>query len=108
MSDVELPSWTAVQDEIAGLALGVTPAELHGALSGWFAGGGADAPDWLAQVMADPTLPDVPQGAMPGMPTGYTPPGTKVAVGASRPADKAKAKDKRKAEKAARKKSRKK
>ena len=61
MSDVELPSWTAVQHEIAGLALGVTPAELHGALSGWFAGGGEDAPDWLAQVMADPTLPDVPR-----------------------------------------------
>lgn len=61
MSDVELPSWTAVQDAIAPFGLAVTPAELHGALSGWFAGGGADAADWLAQVMADPSLPQVPR-----------------------------------------------
>ena len=61
MSDVELPSWTAVQDAVAPFGLAVTPAELHGALSGWFAGGGADAPDWLAQVMADPSLPQVPR-----------------------------------------------
>src|SRR5204863_6399889 len=49
------------QDAVAASGLAVTPAELHGALSGWFAGGGADTPDWLAQVMADPALPQVPR-----------------------------------------------
>ncbi len=51
--------------------------------------------------------PGMMPGAIPGMPKGYTPPGTKGAVGAPRLVDKAKAKDKRKAEKAARKKNRK-
>jgi signal recognition particle subunit SRP54 len=55
-------------------------------------------------------MPGLPPGMMPGgipgMPKGYTPPGTKGAVGVARPVDKAKAKDKRKAEKAARKKNR--
>ena len=60
MSDVELPGWTAVHDAIAALRLGMTPAEMHGALTGWFAGGGADAPDWLGRVMADDALPQVP------------------------------------------------
>ena len=62
MSEVELPSWTAVHDAAAALRLGVSPAELHGALSGWFAGGGADAPDWLGRVMADDALPQVAAG----------------------------------------------
>ena len=62
MSDVELPSWNAVHDAAAALRLGVTPAELHGALTGWFAGGGPDAPDWLGRVMADDALPQVPEG----------------------------------------------
>jgi uncharacterized protein YgfB (UPF0149 family) len=62
VSDVELPSWNAVADAIAGMALGTSPAELHGALTGWFAGGGADAPDWLGRVMADDALPQVPAG----------------------------------------------
>ena len=62
MSDVELPSWSAIEQAIAAQALAMSPAELHGALSGWFAGGGADAPDWLAQVMADAALPHVPPG----------------------------------------------
>jgi uncharacterized protein YgfB (UPF0149 family) len=59
VSDVELPSWNAVADAIAGIELGTTPAELHGALTGWFAGGGEDSPDWLARVMADPALAQV-------------------------------------------------
>ena len=63
MSDVELPSWNAVADAVTGLELGMTPAELHGALTGWFAGGGADSPDWLGHVMADPALPQVVQGS---------------------------------------------
>jgi uncharacterized protein YgfB (UPF0149 family) len=63
VSDVELPSWSAVREAVDGAGLGLTPAELHGALSGWFAGGGEDAPDWLARVMADPALPPVPPGS---------------------------------------------
>lgn len=53
-----------------------------------------------------PAMPGVPVGSMPGVPKGYTPPGTKAAVGQVRANDKAKARDKRKAEKAARKKNR--
>jgi uncharacterized protein len=59
--DVELPSWSTIEDAIAGLGLAVSPAELHGAVSGWFAGGGADAPDWLGRVMADDALPQIPR-----------------------------------------------
>jgi signal recognition particle subunit SRP54 len=55
-----------------------------------------------------PAMPGVPTGAVPGMPKGYNPPGTKSLLGATRPADKAKQADKRKAEKLARKKNRKK
>ena len=62
MSDVALPSWSAIHDAIAAQRLGVTPAELHGSLSGWFAGGGEDTPDWLARVMADDALPQNPPG----------------------------------------------
>ena len=61
MSEVELPNWTAVADAIDGLELGTSPAELHGAVTGWFAGGGDDSPDWLARVMADDALPQVPR-----------------------------------------------
>ncbi|MGE0549565.1 MAG: signal recognition particle protein [Kofleriaceae bacterium] len=52
-----------------------------------------------------PGLPGMP-GNMPGMPKGYTPPGTKSLVGQQRGIDRQRAKDKRKAEKAARKKNR--
>jgi signal recognition particle subunit SRP54 len=55
-----------------------------------------------------PNMPGIPTGAMPGLPKGYSPPGTKTAyVSAARAQqDRNKAKDKRKAEKAARKKNR--
>jgi signal recognition particle subunit SRP54 len=53
-----------------------------------------------------PNMPGVPVGNLPGMPKGYTPPGTKSLVGQQRSNDKQKARDKRKAEKAARKKNR--
>ena len=39
----------------AGLA--TDPAELHGALCGWIAGGGAMGADWPARIFADPGLP---------------------------------------------------
>ncbi|HEX7840524.1 MAG TPA: signal recognition particle protein [Kofleriaceae bacterium] len=53
-----------------------------------------------------PAMPGVPTGHVPGLPKGYTPPGSKAAVGQVRASDKQKARDKRKAEKAARKKNR--
>jgi signal recognition particle subunit SRP54 len=53
-----------------------------------------------------PGMPGIPMGNVPGLPKGYTPPGTKSAVGQQRAVDKQKSRDKRKAEKAARKKNR--
>jgi signal recognition particle subunit SRP54 len=53
-----------------------------------------------------PAMPGVPTGNIPGLPKGYTPPGTRGAVGQQRSSDRQKARDKRKAEKAARKKNR--
>ena len=57
MSETELPVWTEVAAEADRLALASSPAELHGALCGWLAAGGADAAGWPALVMADPGLP---------------------------------------------------
>ncbi|GAB2495268.1 YecA family protein [Pseudoxanthomonas sangjuensis] len=53
----ELPELGDVVRSAQRLAPGVDPSELHGALSGWLAGGGADAADWPARVLADPALP---------------------------------------------------
>lgn len=52
-----LPELFEVEDAVRTLALGVGACELHGALCGWLAGGGADSPRWLARVMADDALP---------------------------------------------------
>lgn len=57
MSETELPAWADVASAANRLALASSPAELHGALCGWLAAGGADAPGWPAAVMADPSLP---------------------------------------------------
>ena len=57
MSETELPAWADVATAADRLELASTPAELHGALSGWLAAGGADQPGWIATVMADPGLP---------------------------------------------------
>lgn len=63
MSD--LPDLDAVAAEARAAGLAVDPSELHGALCGWLAGGGADAPEWPAKVMADDTLPpETPGGAL--------------------------------------------
>jgi len=53
----DLPSSREIAQaaRVAGLATGAY--ELHGALCGWIAGGGAAGPDWPAQVFADPALP---------------------------------------------------
>ena len=52
-----LPDWDEVAQEAARLMLATSPAELHGALCGWLAGGGVSAARWLADIMADPELP---------------------------------------------------
>ena len=48
-----LPALAEVDDAARQLGLAIAPSELHGALCGWLAGGGAASPDWLAQVLAD-------------------------------------------------------
>jgi signal recognition particle subunit SRP54 len=53
-----------------------------------------------------PSMPGIPTGNVPGLPKGFTPPGTKSTVGNQASRDRQKARDKRKAEKAARKKNR--
>ncbi len=68
---------------------------------GLLEGGGPGVPNM-------PAMPGVPSGAMPGLPKGYTAPGTKNTPGLVRPDDRRDKRDKRKAEKAARKKTRKK
>ena len=66
VSDVQLPSWSEVHAAIQSLGLAMSPAELHGAVSGWIAGGGADTPDWLARVLADDSLPPVARDSVLG------------------------------------------
>lgn len=51
-----LPSWAAIEAESRRMALAATPAELHGAVCGWLAGGGTDQPDWLRRVLANETI----------------------------------------------------
>lgn len=52
----ELPSLASVEAEIRRLALALSPSELHGALCGWLAGGGAAVRDWPAKVLVDASL----------------------------------------------------
>ena len=54
---MQLPAWDEVEAALAPLGLALSPAELHGALSGWLAGGGDPGDDWLARVLADETAP---------------------------------------------------
>ncbi len=56
-----LPAHAEVERAIRDGGLGVTAAELHGALCGWLAGGGA-LKGWLSRVLADPALPEPPMG----------------------------------------------
>jgi len=56
-----LPAHAEVERAIRDGGLGVSAAELHGALCGWLAGGGAPK-GWLARVLADPQLPEPPAG----------------------------------------------
>lgn len=57
MAHVDLPAPSRVEAESSRLGLATSAWELHGALCGWLAGGGADARGWLAQVFADAELP---------------------------------------------------
>lgn len=51
-----LPSLQEIAVESRSAGLAVDASELHGALCGWLAGGGRNAADWIAAVMADPAL----------------------------------------------------
>jgi uncharacterized protein YgfB (UPF0149 family) len=63
VQDTLLPAWAGVRESIDALGLAQSPAELHGALCGWIAGGGDAGPGWLGRVMADASLPEPPAGA---------------------------------------------
>ena len=52
-----LPPLSEVDDACRSLKLGIGAAELHGALCGWLAGGGADGADWLGKLLVDDDLP---------------------------------------------------
>ncbi len=52
----ELPEVTEVEQASRQLGLAASAGELHGALCGWLAGGGADIAGWPAKVMADDGL----------------------------------------------------
>lgn len=53
----DMPSSSDIATAARRAGLAADPVELHGALCGWIAGGGAAGPDWLARVLADPALP---------------------------------------------------
>lgn len=61
-----LPTLSEVDDACRDLQLGCGAAELHGALCGWLAGGGADGADWLRQVLVDDALPEVADDSVLG------------------------------------------
>lgn len=56
-----LPAHAEVERAIRDSGLGVSAAELHGALCGWLAGGGA-LKGWLSRVLADQALPEPAEG----------------------------------------------
>lgn len=61
----QLPVPAEVAEASRSLGLGASAPELHGGLCGWLAGGGEEAADWPARVLADPGLPaPVPGSAL--------------------------------------------
>jgi len=56
VSETDLPGWDDVAAAADRMGLASTPAELHGGLCGWLAGGGGDVRGWPALVLADPVL----------------------------------------------------
>ena len=61
---LELPPLDDVAAESARLGLATAAPELHGAICGWLAGGGAAGPGWLGRVMADDTPPPPADGPL--------------------------------------------
>ena len=59
----DLPSWSAVDADIRRQSLATSPAELHGALCGWLAGGGASVRGWPARVLVDDALEAPAEGS---------------------------------------------
>jgi len=59
----DLPAAQAVAAELEAVQLAATPAELHGAVCGWIAGGGAQDGPWLARLMVDDALPRPAEGS---------------------------------------------
>jgi uncharacterized protein YgfB (UPF0149 family) len=60
-----LPTQADVDTAARQLGLAMDAAELHGALCGWLAAGGAASPDWLRRVVVDDSLPLVaPDGVL--------------------------------------------
>lgn len=57
MTESELPTAADLDADVVRHGLATSPWELHGALCGWLAGGGANERGWLAPVFADPDLP---------------------------------------------------
>lgn len=53
----ELPPIDEVAQASRHAGLAADPSELHGALCGWLSGGGEDAANWPARVLADDALP---------------------------------------------------
>lgn len=56
VSEIDLPDLTAIEAESRRLSLAASPFELHGALCGWLAGGGANVREWPAKVLADDAI----------------------------------------------------
>jgi signal recognition particle subunit SRP54 len=100
---VQLGASTGLMGKIPGMKQFSQMKKLANMDIGALMGGEGGMPAGMPAGM--PGMPGMP-GNIPGLPKGYTPPGTKGAVGAPRPIDKARAQAKRKAEKAARKKNR--
>ena len=106
---VQLGASTGLMGKIPGFKQFSQMKKLANMDLGALMGAGGGMPDLGGAgggLPAMPGMPGMPTGNIPGLPKGYTPPGTKSLVGAPRANDKQKARDKRKAEKAARKKNR--
>ena len=58
-----LPELNDIDGAIRQLGLAIDPSELHGALCGWLAAGGAAVDDWLGPVLADDDAPPVTPGS---------------------------------------------
>ncbi len=107
---VQLGASTGLMGKLPGFKQFSQMKKLANMDLGALMGAGGGLPEGLGAMPGMPGMPGMPSGIptgnIPGLPKGYTPPGTKSLVGAPRANDKQKSRDKRKAEKAARKKNR--